>query len=557
VELDKYLSTSDKQQLKQAAEKTLDWLSKNKTSKDALLVDIIAEKRAFEDKVNPILSKAYQKQELVDYAQDIKNRVDNDKTISTYLDAQEINDIKNKCSDIENWVKSNPNATIATMKEKKNDAEAVIQPLIERAESHSSLRTMATNLINEVEELGDSISKQDKGKIQDSCKDTLNWLDKNKKASKRQVEAKRKELDDNVQSLLSGARLLKGLQNEIDEYRQKLKEDQKMNNFPDSAKKLINEKLDDLSKWIKQNSNAPLEEIVKRRNELKQFIADIIDKQDAHKDLRDYAEKVLKVLEHNKTVRRAMTEKDRQAAKDYAEDILDWLRRNPSAPAHEVREKKRLAVMAINALRGWKFEVPYVQFVGYNFSEQTRWGLAHNRINPWELNFGSYLKAEQRRVGNQPQKPSSSTTTPKFDSAYIPPWQATKFDNVSAGTKGKRTVQDEDEKKFEALKSNMVSPVLRAKLDSLTDTSGKSSKAASGPQFQPEISKFYSYMELKDKKSHELPPDVNPHKREQYLTDSEFEKVFGMSKSAFLAQPEFMQMKIKKEKGLFAYSYEC
>ena len=161
------------------------------------------------------------------------------------------------------------------------------------------------------------------------------------------------------------------------------------------------------------------------------------------------------------------------------------------------------------------------------------------------------MKAAERR-GDQP-KPSYTTQGPKFDSMYIPTWQKSSEGDKKWGKKPSQA--DEDDKKFEAMKSKMVSPVLRAKLDSLTDTAGKS-KTASGPQIEQQNLKTYTYAELKDKKSSELPSDVKGDKREQYLSDAEFEKVFGMNKSAFLMQPEFIQMKQKKDKGLFSYAYE-
>jgi hypothetical protein len=44
---------------------------------------------------------------------------------------------------------------------------------------------------------------------------------------------------------------------------------------------------------------------------------------------------------------------------------------------------------------------------------------------------------------------------------------------------------------------------------------------------------------------------VDPACREQYLSDDEFQKHFGVTKAAFEGQPKWKREKLKKEKGLF------
>ena len=47
------------------------------------------------------------------------------------------------------------------------------------------------------------------------------------------------------------------------------------------------------------------------------------------------------------------------------------------------------------------------------------------------------------------------------------------------------------------------------------------------------------------------PPNIDPTKREQLLSDTEFYSVFGMSKLEFRALDKFKQIQLKKEKKLF------
>ena len=79
--------------------------------------------------------------------------------------------------------------------------------------------------------------------------------------------------------------------------------------------------------------------------------------------------------------------------------------------------------------------------------------------------------------------------------------------------------------------------------------------------FNEQVTHFYAYNELKrdpvkkDSPNNEntikFPPDVNPKHREQYLSDTEFEAIFNMSKSAFNSQPKWKRQELKKQHNLF------
>ncbi|XP_032241140.2 advillin [Nematostella vectensis] len=65
-----------------------------------------------------------------------------------------------------------------------------------------------------------------------------------------------------------------------------------------------------------------------------------------------------------------------------------------------------------------------------------------------------------------------------------------------------------------------------------------------------EITKFYPYTELKVNVEN-LPEDVDPALREEYLEDHEFKELFGMSKGDFRSLREWKRRELRKDKGLF------
>ncbi|XP_072364159.1 villin-1 [Scyliorhinus torazame] len=56
---------------------------------------------------------------------------------------------------------------------------------------------------------------------------------------------------------------------------------------------------------------------------------------------------------------------------------------------------------------------------------------------------------------------------------------------------------------------------------------------------------------LVNKTSDELPKDVDPEKKEQYLSDADFQDIFGMSRDEFADAPSWRQVILKKQTNLF------
>ncbi|XP_043939398.1 advillin [Protopterus annectens] len=56
---------------------------------------------------------------------------------------------------------------------------------------------------------------------------------------------------------------------------------------------------------------------------------------------------------------------------------------------------------------------------------------------------------------------------------------------------------------------------------------------------------------LRNKQKDELPADVDPSKKEDYLSDTDFAEVFGMPRGQFAALAGWKQLNLKKQKGFF------
>ena len=85
---------------------------------------------------------------------------------------------------------------------------------------------------------------------------------------------------------------------------------------------------------------------------------------------------------------------------------------------------------------------------------------------------------------------------------------------------------------------NVTNGIKHVKLDSISENSYS-------------YGKTYPFERLLSSDNSELPPDVDPTKKEDYLSDDQFLAKFGMDKEAFKLLPQWKKVAAKKKIGLF------
>ncbi|XP_073731888.1 advillin isoform X1 [Misgurnus anguillicaudatus] len=97
-----------------------------------------------------------------------------------------------------------------------------------------------------------------------------------------------------------------------------------------------------------------------------------------------------------------------------------------------------------------------------------------------------------------------------------------------------------DGKTYEQLKEELGEITVPTKVES-QESGGVESKGAL--EYPPEM--------LMNKLAGELPENVDPAHKERYLSDQDFQAIFGMSKEEFNIMPQWKQGNVKKQKGFF------
>ena len=497
----------------------------------------------FKLKTNPIVEKAKERRNLEKYASGVRDRIKNDEKLSQRLTPEEKRVIDNAAKEVLDWVRDHSgNASLFDIKEKKRAAQEKIEPAMQRAQKHQELEEYVNNVRDKINgDLKDKMSPEERKLVDQETQKVLDWLSKNKTAPISEVEAQKRSLEQKIAPIMEKAQAKKDLENFANSIRDRLVKDKELANLlSKDEKKAINDAAQEALNWLKQNPNASLSDIKNKKKKLEDVVNNILDDKEAAQNFRNYIDKVLEVLQKNKQVQKNLTEEEKRAIQDFAEEARDWLTENPNATARQIRMERKKLEEKLAKIKKFKFEVPTQAYLGFGFTERLRWGDESKRTKDISQYYGSYLKKDQPKT---PVKPVSST--PKPIKINIPP-------------KKPLSKEEEDELNlFNTMKFNKGG-LIQAKLQSLMGSVG-SAGAVSGTVIEEEESEpavVFSYAELKNNSSKKYPQGIDMNKREQYLSNEEFAKVFKMSRDEFKSLPEFRQTKLKRDADLFAYAYE-
>lgn len=556
-EFGKHLTLEEKKKVDAATQDAQDWLKLNKNS-PTLTPDQVQEKfDALKETVKPLIEKAEEKRSFLEYANALQKRLAEDKALNANLTTDEKKKLTDKLNEELKWLNSTPGASVDEIREHRKKLESVCGPIIDRVDAKIALGEYIKETKDQLndKDLASHLTADEKRTIETTIKDAETWIANNPKATKRDYDQKRKEIQNKINPLLDRAKEKRNLINYATNIRDRIKNDAQLASIlTKDEKKLIDDTASEVIEWVKKHGDkATLAELKKKKDHLEKTINSILESKDERNNLLEYARKVLDILNNNEEVRKGMTKDELRDVDDYAQAVLDWLAEHPNATAHEIRMMKKQLEDNLAKVKNFKFVVPYKQFVGFRFNEQTRWGISENRSK--EFMYGSYLQQQERREreaalrrGDKPKEEVKPQPTgeKKFKVAG-----KSKYSQL-----GLSKQDEEDLKLFTTLRGSKGG-LIQATLNSLQDTTGRvkaefgSVVAESGASEQA----TYPYAQLKNGNK-TFPQGVDPNKREQYLSETEFQQVFKMSKAEFNRLANFKQQTLKKNAELFKFAYE-
>ncbi|KAL0479471.1 hypothetical protein AKO1_007632 [Acrasis kona] len=510
------------------------------------------------NQVDHVINRAQRDQELHDKVNHLVDRVnDKNDALHKQLTPKQFNQIVDQVQKQQDWINgpSHKQADADQLQNRIQDFDKSVMPLVQKADSKQALDKYISDSKQSLSKA--EMDPQESKKLSDALDGAKQWLKAHPDVNKRDYDDKKSQVQAQVQPSLDRSKERSDLINYASNIREKVSTDPQLASLLNADdKKLIDNRANETIDWVKRTPDAKLNQIKEKKKALENTVNAVLESKDERNNLLDYAKKVLDVLNNNQAVRKAMTDKEQQAVDDYAQSVLDWLASNPNATANQIRDLKKSLEDNLAKVKNFKFVVPYKTFVGFRFNEQTRWGISGNRST--DIVYGSYLQQQERRdkeaAAKRGAKVATSTAAPK-------PSTGEKKFKVAAKSKYSIPTKQEEEdlKLFQTLKGSKGG-LIQAKLSSLIDTTGRV-KAEFGAVVddQPQQSSSsnattYSYAQLKN--GAKYPPGIDTQKREQYLSDAEFVKLFNMTKSEFNRMPNFKQISTKKALELFQYEYQ-
>jgi molecular chaperone DnaK (HSP70) len=192
------LTNSEKKEIDKVIEDTKDWLDKNKNASGK---DLLNKNKEVKDQINPIIERAEAKAELNNFAEDLKNKLNDEADPLYKLSKKDKGVVKDQIMDIKDWIKENPKAKPEEIRKKKDTEEEKIKPLLNRATKRANLEDYGNQMRRRLDEndlLNDILSNEDKKKIKDAIDDLNQWLLDNPNATEEEIDKKKKGKKKNI-----------------------------------------------------------------------------------------------------------------------------------------------------------------------------------------------------------------------------------------------------------------------------------------------------------------------------------------------------------------------
>ncbi|KAG2381860.1 hypothetical protein C9374_005652 [Naegleria lovaniensis] len=197
-ELKDCLTPEEKKIIEAETQKTLDWLSKNKT---APMSAVEAQQRALDGKISSIMEKAQTKKDLANFAHAIRDRLKNDKELDQLLTAEEKKMINDAVQETLDWLSKNPNASLADLKLRKKKLEDVVNNVLGDKEAAENFRNYAEKILEVLKknkQVQRDLTDEEKRDVELFAETAKDWLHQNPNATARQIRMEKKRLEEKL-----------------------------------------------------------------------------------------------------------------------------------------------------------------------------------------------------------------------------------------------------------------------------------------------------------------------------------------------------------------------
>jgi len=281
------------------------------------------------------LSPDQLREDLKSYIQGARDKMDE-------LPDNERKIVDEETKKMQEWLRSNPNASLAELKVKQNELSKKLDPILGKQDALQSLNDTIRSLKKRVDDdpEGKVLSAKEKKDIMDAVNASLDWLEKHPNpSSKEEIDKQRELLLKKTDPIVSRATAADGLNGYARDMQTKLKEVGDSLN-PEEKKKVANT-LQDALNWLRENPNASADKIQQKRRELEKSIEPLLSRAAAEKNLTKHANDLQKRLEDEKDCLYHLPPKDKKIVFQAAEDLVKWTKGNPNATMDQIDKRRK------------------------------------------------------------------------------------------------------------------------------------------------------------------------------------------------------------------------
>ncbi|KAL0477801.1 hypothetical protein AKO1_013824, partial [Acrasis kona] len=215
------LNDAERKQVLDAIREFEDWLAKNPNASQE---ELDLKRRELDARIRPILSRASERNQLEQYAHQIKKRMDDeDDDFCDLLNDQDVDLINEATKNALDHLKDHPLVTEDQLKEQLNKLKKTVQPVVDRAEKRDELTKAANQLRKRVHDPNDALSKhlspEEKQALLDQADKVTQFLQDHPDATTQQLNDRHDQFLKNVTPLTSLAQAKDELDQRVNKLR--------------------------------------------------------------------------------------------------------------------------------------------------------------------------------------------------------------------------------------------------------------------------------------------------------------------------------------------------
>eukprot|EP01080_Neovahlkampfia_damariscottae_P012321 gene12321-5995_t len=511
-----------------------------------------------ESKIIPMSPRMASMEECSKKIIEFAKKLRDNEEFNKIFNEDEISDLKVLLKDSYNWTQENKYASKVEINDFNLELENKINNAIDKAKEKFESRNFLTDVKKELKNYEDYLSTDELNefkKLIDEHSDVAEYS-----SYPDRIKKKRNQCLEKVQEMFNRSTTRKEFEDKLRNLKQNVKKnEQEFKNLSTEDQDIILEKIKNLRNWILENPSSEM--IEQKQKEIDDLIqlklkepvnssVDPINKTQARKKFENVTSQIYKELDSNVKLNNQSKENIRTILKNSE----NWLSSNPNASDKEILQYQNNLFKLLGPQSEYKFKVfASVNYgLGVAIGDDKKFG---KYVNPNEEKpscyYESYLGQWERNKKLKEEKLSKVTRNPMLSSSDSTSKKYPFESFYSSGSTGKY-----QGKSIEEIKSKMINPVFQSDPMSLTVNSkpGRQSVGYKSVLRQSAVgdpNQTFTYEQLQVSSGVSLPDGMDSSKREMYLSNEEFKKLFGMEKEEFSKLAEWRKKRLKQDLHLW------